>query len=129
MKTIEHNNQAELIYLCRLYEHKIPELGLLFAIPNGGHRFKGVARKLKTEGVSAGTWDLLLVCARNIYHGYWIEMKSGKNKLTAEQKEFQRDVENEGYKTEVFYSGLEAFKAVVEYITGKSLELNGIKIF
>lgn len=39
----EHNEQAALFHWSVYVENQIPELKLLFAIPNGGHRYKAVA--------------------------------------------------------------------------------------
>ena len=53
----EHDEQVLIFKWARLSEGRWPELALLFAIPNGGHRHKAVAAKLKAEGVRAGVPD------------------------------------------------------------------------
>lgn len=95
MKNLEHILQKSIFD----YVNKaIPALRpFIFAIPNGGHRCIGTARKLKLEGVTAGVWDVLICLPNNIKHGLFIECKSGKNKLTDSQKEFKKHVEQVGY--------------------------------
>ncbi len=54
----EHQEQCALFHWAAHMESKHPQLGLLFAIPNGGLRNKLVARKLKMEGVKAGVLEI-----------------------------------------------------------------------
>jgi hypothetical protein len=77
---------------------------LFFAIPNGGQRNIIVATKLKAEGVKSGVLDTFLAVPRYSYSGFFIEFKSGKNKMTDNQKEFAEAVENKGYKTATIYT-------------------------
>ena len=49
---------------------------LLFHVPNGGHRHKLVAIKLKEQGVKPGVPDLVLPMARGGYFGLYIEFKA-----------------------------------------------------
>lgn len=53
----EHAESVQLMQLVRLHENKHPELRWLFAVPNGGHRNKVAASKLKAEGVKPGVPD------------------------------------------------------------------------
>ncbi len=68
----------------------IPELKLLFSIPNGGLRDKITASRLKAAGVRAGVPDIFWPVAINdewghFYHGLFIEMKTATNKTTEPQ--------------------------------------------
>ena len=47
----EHEEQVALMRLVEMHKGRWPELGMLFAVPNGGDRNVIVARKLKAEGV------------------------------------------------------------------------------
>lgn len=49
---------------------------LIYHVPNGGHRHKAVAVKLKEQGVKAGVPDLVLPLARGGYFGLYIEFKA-----------------------------------------------------
>jgi hypothetical protein len=58
-------------------ELRYPEVfALIFHVPNGGHRHKLVAIKLKQQGVKAGVPDLVLPMARGGYFGLYIEFKA-----------------------------------------------------
>jgi hypothetical protein len=103
----EHNEQAAIIEWARTFEYQYPELGLLFAIPNGaklpfakdrrGRRYSPQAKKLKAEGLRAGVPDLCLPVARLGYHGMFIELKVGGNKPSPEQVEFLDVLAEQGY--------------------------------
>ena len=64
----------------------MPELNLLYHIPNGGSRNKAEAANLKRQGVRAGVPDLFLPVARGGYHGPYIELKFEKNKTSKNQE-------------------------------------------
>lgn len=49
---------------------------LIYHVPNGGHRHKAVAAKLKGQGVKAGVPDLVLPMARGGHFGLYIEFKA-----------------------------------------------------
>lgn len=71
---------------------------LLFAVPNGGARDAVTGRVLKAEGVVAGVADLLLFVPSNGFHGLCVEMKTEKGRQSEAQKEWQQDVQRQGYK-------------------------------
>lgn len=52
------------------------ELGLLYAIPNGGLRSKATAARLKASGVRRGFPDFALPVARGGFHGLFCEFKA-----------------------------------------------------
>ena len=110
----EHSEQSALMLMVRDDER----FRWLYAIPNGGHRIKAVAAQLQREGVKPGVADLNFPFPVCKYHGCYIEMKFGKNKLTESQKEFLEYAESKGYKTAVCYSAEEAYEVLVEYVGG-----------
>lgn len=112
----EHQEQATLFKLLKMNEARIPLLKYVFAIPNGGQRNKGVAAKLKAEGVKAGVHDIFLPLPMNGYHGMFIEMKFGRNGLTAEQSEFGLFAASQNYHTVVCYSWVEATREIEKYL-------------
>ena len=92
---------------------------LLFAVPNGGSRNIMEAAKLKRTGVRAGVSDLVLAVPRKEYHGMFIELKYGKNKLTELQDVFLTEVRLQNYKGVVIRS-FEEFKEIIEsYLKGE----------
>jgi len=118
MKTItltrsEHDEQVALITWCRYHVGRWPELDLLFAIPNGGHRHPAVAGKMKAEGVRAGVPDLFLPVSRGLWNGLFLELKTATGRWTPEQREWICRLEGQGYRAEVC-KGWEAAAAVIE---------------
>jgi len=109
----EHDEQVLIFKWARLSEGRWPELALLFAIPNGGHRHKAVAAKLKAEGVRAGVPDMCLPVARGRYHSLYIELKHGRNKATAAQMRWIVELRAVGNCTGVVYE-FEGAKALIE---------------
>lgn len=93
-----------------------PELKLLYHVPNGGKRDIGTARKLKQEGVKAGVPDIVLPVARGGYHGLYIELKVGKNKPTALQREWLEKLEKEGYYTTWCVGSKQAIEVIQNYL-------------
>ena len=114
----EHLEQVALMQWAELAKRKYPELGRLYAVPNGGFRHPSVAAKLKAEGVRAGVPDLHMPAARAGYHGLYIEMKAGKNKPSAEQLAWMTDLENAGYACYVCYSSAKAAAVLEAYLDG-----------
>ena len=128
MKTsikFEHDEQAALFRWAALNRKKHPELALMFAIPNGGHRHISVARRLKAEGVKAGVPDIFLPVKHQAYftegdvpnyHGLFIEMKAGKNTPTPAQVWWHEHLRDSGYCVEVCYGWEEAVKLIKQYL-------------
>jgi len=90
--------------------------GLLWATPNGGHRNKATAGILKAEGVRRGVADLQLAVARGGAHGLFIEVKTSKGAQQPEQKQFQADVEAQGYQYILCRSVEEFIATVTNYL-------------
>ncbi len=95
---------------------RYPELALAYHIPNGGKRDRREAANLKRQGVKAGVPDIHLPVARGGYHGLYIELKVGNNKQTETQKEWQKKLQKQGYKSIVCYGWQEAAKSLTEYL-------------
>jgi len=139
----EHEEQVALFEWAEWNKRTYPELELMFAIPNGGQRHVVVAKKLKDEGVQAGVPDVFLPVARFrsykdlahlpsgacciceeelcedglLYHGLFIEMKVGKNKLTQNQDEWIDSLVDEHYMCAVCYGAEEAINVLEWYLS------------
>jgi len=131
MKNEEHYEQVAVIHWALYHENKYPELKLLYAVPNGGRRSIGVAKKLKAEGVKRGVPDLCLPVARAGCHGLYIEMKTKKEaadkklgikgsypSTSKEQKEYLQLLREQGYATWVAYGADDAIVVLENYLKG-----------
>ena len=93
-----------------------PELGLLYAIPNGGKRAIKTAIALKAQGVKSGVPDMCLPVARNGHHGLYIELKRQKGGVVSEtQKSWITALAKQGYKAVVCRGAEEAIGTIKEY--------------
>lgn len=90
---------------------------LLFAVPNGGSRRRIEGAIMKEEGVTAGVADLLFLYPSNGYHGLCIEMKNGdKGRQQTTQKEWQKKVEEAGYKYIICRSFAQFMSEIYAYL-------------
>ncbi|MCP4286499.1 MAG: VRR-NUC domain-containing protein [Gammaproteobacteria bacterium] len=112
----EHQEQATLFRWVSLVRGTHPELDLLHAIPNGGHRHNAVAARMKAEGVRRGVPDLCLPVASGGYHGLYIEMKSRKGRLSSEQRQWGDALHAQGYCFQMCRSWREAATTIGDYL-------------
>lgn len=122
----EHRAQVAVVTWATLARAEFPELALLFAIPNGGHRNVIVARKLKAEGVKPGVPDLCLPVARGGWHGLFIEMKAGptrnaeggtrKGVVSVAQAQFALALQTQGYRVATCWGSEAAIGVLREYL-------------
>jgi hypothetical protein len=114
----EHQEQAALIEWCERLSGRYPDLALLFAIPNGGHRHPAVAAKLKAEGVKPGVPDLFLACPNWMGRraGLFIEMKRPGGRLSAAQLAWHERLENQDYDVYVAWEWTQAAAAICLYL-------------
>jgi len=90
----------------------------IFAIPNGGHRGKVTAIKMKNEGVSRGVPDLCVPA----WH-LWIEMKRVKGgTVSVEQKDWHEYLADIGDGVLVCRGCDEAMQKVADYLQAKCLQ-------
>lgn len=112
----EHFEQRALIDWARIMQSRFPALRLLYAVPNGGLRKRGVAGKLKAEGAQSGVPDLVLPHAARGFHGLYLEMKATDGRLTDLQKEFLANVAKEGYCAAVAFGAEQGIDLLKWYI-------------
>lgn len=110
----EHGIQVDCITWFRLQYPAMRHN--LFAVPNGGRRSKKTAVDLKKEGVLAGVSDLILLKKNKHYGALLIEMKTSKGKQSDLQKEWQNEIEKDGYKYIVCRSLIDFMNAVKSYV-------------
>lgn len=124
----EHSQQTALFCWAAQHSLIIPELRLLFAIPNGGLRDKVTASRLKAEGVRSGVPDIFWPVAARMpshvsiyYHGLFIEMKAAKGRVSEAQTQWVKDLEGQGYACATVYAYHFARDVILNYWEGKSL--------
>jgi hypothetical protein len=113
----EHQEQCNLIDWCEKNAGRYPDLAWVAAVPNGGKRTIGTARKLKKEGVRAGYPDLLLDIARGPYHGWRGELKKHGgvvNKKT--QQPWHDRLRAQGYRVDVCIGWEAMARALCAYL-------------
>ena len=119
----EHDEQSALFSWAKLHEAIYPELKWMFAVPNSARRSPRQGAWMKAEGLKSGVWDIFLPLPifndhkirRGARGGLFIEMKSGKNKLTPQQVQFRDNLEKY-YDFVVCYTWVEARAAIIRYI-------------
>jgi hypothetical protein len=87
-------------------------------IPNEGKRSVSYGAKMKRAGMRKGFPDLFLPIARRGFHGFVIEMKFDKGKLSPDQIKWLRKLKKEGYATSVCYGADEAIRMIEKYLIG-----------
>lgn len=116
-KTKKRNNEEHQYQSCivEYIDLKYPDVPY-YAIPNGELRNLIVAKRLKKEGAKAGVPDLCICRAKQGYHGFYIEMKAEKGKVSNKQKEWINKLESENYKVSICYSVDDAIKEIDSYL-------------
>lgn len=115
----EHVEQSLLFQWMGHATGRYPELALAYAIPNGGHRSKAVAGKLKAEGVKSGVPDLCLPVARGSYHALYVEMKAGPtSRVQPSQADWHAKLRAEGNAVRVCYGWESARQTILAYLVG-----------
>ncbi len=117
VKRVDHEHQEQV----KLFEWAsyIPELELLFAIPNGGARHIVVAKKLKAEGVKAGVPDICLPVPTADYNGLFIELKAKGGALSENQLWWIGRLNTIGYKAVKCNGFEEAKQVILDYLSMK----------
>ena len=111
----EAAEQAKVIAWARANERNYPYLQLLHCSLNGVKMTKAQAGRAIAQGMLSGVPDLFLPVPKNGYHGLFIEMKYGSNKVTENQEKFLQNAANVGYAISVCYSANEAIKRIEDY--------------
>lgn len=112
----EHRAQVAVMTYATLARREFPELALLFAIPNGGHRNVIVAKKLKAEGVKPGVPDLFLAVPRGSWHGLFIELKVEGGQVSELQQQWHVALMQQGYRVAVCYGSHDALGVLQQYL-------------
>lgn len=112
----ESDHQKALFCWAALESIRIPQLKLLFAIPNGGQRNRVTGARLKAEGVKPGVPDIMLPVATGKWHGLWVEMKSPSGKLSDHQVFWIEELQEQNYQVSICYGWIEARDTILTYL-------------
>lgn len=123
----ETGHQMALMLWAQQNRTTWPVLRLLFAIPNGGHRDKREAARLKQAGVKAGVPDLCLPVARGGFLSCWLELKkpadvtaTGRKRAVGrvadKQTTWAADLREQGHAVVTAYGYEQARAAIVDYL-------------
>jgi len=113
----ESSEQRALINWARLRSATMPELGLLYSIPNGGARDVVTGKRMKDEGVKKGVPDLCLPVPRGGFHGLYIELKRiGTGRVSKEQNWWLERLAEQGYRATVCFGFDDARRTIEKYL-------------
>jgi hypothetical protein len=118
-KSIDREGLEQAALMAEL-RFRMPEVAdLIYHVPNGGHRHKAVAAKLKQQGVVAGIPDLVLTMARGGFFGLYIEFKAtppNDAAISASQHERIRKLNDQGYLAVVCRGHFDAMEQIRAYL-------------
>jgi VRR-NUC domain len=123
LRATEAQEQEALIQWADTLTPQEPRLALLFHVPNGGKRSKGVAGQMRAQGVRAGVPDLWLPVASAGFHGLVIEMKAQGGAVSKEQRWWIDRLFAQGYATIVAWEWTDAAEQICRYLDRLDLPL------
>jgi hypothetical protein len=115
----EHAEQVAVFEWAELSKNRYPELGLMFAIPNGSYKSLNQALKFKREGLKSGVPDIFLPHAVTPFYGLFIELKAKDGKLTKNQKNWILNLKSQGYFATVCIGSESAISVIKSYLKGE----------
>lgn len=116
-RMIRHDEDALQMQCVAWFRFQWPRLArLLHHSPNGGLRNIREAARFKQMGTQAGFPDLVLLVPSKGYHGLFIEMKTKTGRQSDAQKDYQKQVESEGYRYVVIRSLTDFMATVNDYL-------------
>ena len=121
---LEDNMQIACVnyFYAQYPEYKIMSYPAGFVFQGNATQRAITGRRMKDMGYLVGTPDLFIPVARNGYNGLFIELKTGKNRLTKEQKTVSDFLMYEGFDFAVCYS-VDGFIQILDRYLGKELKV------
>lgn len=108
-------HQMQSAFFAWAAKQRIPEIDLMHATPNGGHRHIATANKLKAEGVKPGVPDVSWPVARGGFIGLAIEFKDGDGNPSKQQRERIAALQKAGWCVTLCWDWESAARFVVGY--------------
>lgn len=118
-KPVDREGQEQAVLMAELQLRYPAAHKLIYHVPNGGHRVKAVAAKLKGQGVKAGVPDLVLPMARGGYFGLYIEFKAKPPydaAVSPTQDAYLQALNDQGYLAIVCRGSIDAVEAIRSYL-------------
>ena len=117
-KPVDREGQEQAALMRELQLRFPAAFKLIYHVPNGGHRVKAVAAKLKAQGVKAGIPDLVLPMARGGYFGFYIEFKATVEPapVSDSQRDCLRRLNEQGYLAIVCRGHFDAIEQLRAYL-------------
>lgn len=114
----EEQHQIQLFDELRMLARVNPLYDCIFHIPNGGHRHKATAGRLKAMGVKSGIPDIFVPYAKHGYNGLFIELKSLKKGSNTSKAQDDRAIQlmKNGYIVLVCAGWRYALQTIKDYI-------------
>lgn len=95
-----------------------PDL-VFFAVPNGGRRGKGEARKMQLEGVQPGIPDIFIAEPFGEFLGLFVELKrdlASRSKTSDAQYKMHKKLTDKGYRVVIAYGAAHAYEEILSYL-------------
>lgn len=118
-KPVDREGQEQAALMAELNLRYPAAYKLIYHVPNGGHRVKAVAAKLKGQGVKAGVPDLVLPMARGGYFGLYVEFKAKPPfdaPVSPSQDAYLQALIAQGYLAIVCRGSIDAVEAIRAYL-------------
>lgn len=110
----EDDLQMQCVQWFRLQFPKLARL--LHHSPNGGRRDAREGARFKQMGTQAGFPDLILLVAAKGYHALMLELKTRTGRQQDSQKDYQKRVEEQGYRYVVIRSFDQFRETIKDYL-------------
>lgn len=115
----EHNLQCSIVQWASLHKGRYPELESLYAIKNEGLRSLRLGKDFVESGMKRGMPDLCLPVPRGGYGALFIELKSGKGKVSEYQRVVLNTLMRCGNLCLVAKTYERVTQVIVDYLKGK----------
>lgn len=118
-KPVDREGQEQAALMTELQLRYPAAHKLIYHVPNGGHRVKAVAAKLKGQGVKAGVPDLVLPMARGGFFWLYIEFKAKPPfdaAVSPTQDAYLQALNDQGYLAIVCRGSIDAVEAIRSYL-------------
>lgn len=113
----ESHIQQAIVKWARFQACTLPELQLLYAVPNGANVSTPNRIRLVAEGLRKGIPDLHLPIARGEFNSLYIEVKTEKGKLSKDQEEMFNQLELFGNKVVIVRSLFQGIHVLTTYLS------------